>query len=122
MRILRIALAAGIAAIPAAASAGETIDYTYDVHGRLQKVARSGTVNNGVVTTYAHDKADNRSSKSTTGSATTASISSDAPLSTTSEPVSQTTEPVLDASEPALDASEPVPETSDPTVSSPGQQ
>ncbi len=50
------------------ASAAETITYTYDARGRLVKVERSGTVNNGVVTDYVIDKADNRTSKSTTGS------------------------------------------------------
>lgn len=52
----------------AAAYAAETISYTYDARGRLVKVARSGTINNNVVTNYAYDKADNRSNKTTTGS------------------------------------------------------
>lgn len=56
------ALAAGTA------NAAETITYTYDAHGRLTKVIRSGDVNNGVTTTYAHDKSDNRIQKTTTGS------------------------------------------------------
>jgi hypothetical protein len=43
------------------ALASETIGYSYDASGRLIKVARSGTVNNGVSACYAHDKADNRS-------------------------------------------------------------
>lgn len=50
------------------AVAAETISYSYDVHGRLVQVARTGTVNNGVTTTYQYDKADNRTSKATTGS------------------------------------------------------
>lgn len=53
---------------PAAAEAAETITYTYDARGRLVQVARSGTVNNGVTTSYTIDKADNRTNKSTTGS------------------------------------------------------
>lgn len=52
----------------AAAYAAETIAYTYDAQGRLVKVARSGTVNNNVVTNYTYDKADNRTNKTTTGS------------------------------------------------------
>jgi hypothetical protein len=48
--------------------ASETISYSYDARGRLTQVARSGSVNNGVVTNYAHDKADNRTSKTVTGS------------------------------------------------------
>jgi hypothetical protein len=50
------------------ASAAETITYTYDARGRLKQVQRSGTVNNGVNTTYQIDKADNRTNKTTTGS------------------------------------------------------
>ena len=50
-----LALAAGTAAY-----AAETISYSYDAQGRLTKVVHSGTVNNGLQTTYAHDKADNR--------------------------------------------------------------
>lgn len=60
------AIAALIASSAAAAS--ETIVYTYDARGRLVQVARSGTVNNGVNTTYAYDKAHNRTIKTTTGS------------------------------------------------------
>jgi YD repeat-containing protein len=52
----------------ASAMAAETIVYRYDARGRLVKVERSGTVNNNVVTSYAFDKADNRTVKSTTGS------------------------------------------------------
>jgi YD repeat-containing protein len=51
-----------------AAYAAETITYTYDARGRIKTVAHSGTVNNNVVTNYVYDKADNRSSKATTGS------------------------------------------------------
>jgi uncharacterized protein involved in exopolysaccharide biosynthesis len=64
----RLFLAAVITAIAAAAYAAETITYKYDARGRLKQVVRSGTVNNGVSTTYTHDKADNRTNKTTTGS------------------------------------------------------
>ncbi len=50
------------------ASATETITYKYDAKGRLVEVKRTGTVNNGVTTTYQHDKADNRKNTTTTGS------------------------------------------------------
>ena len=53
-------------AVPA--SAAETITYSYDARGRLKQVARTGTVNNGVTTSYTIDKADNRANKTTTGS------------------------------------------------------
>ena len=49
------------------APASETITYTYDAKGRLVKVVHSGTVNNGVQTTYQHDKGDNRKNVTTTG-------------------------------------------------------
>lgn len=52
----------------AAAYATETITYSYDARGRLIQVARTGTVNNNVTTNYVYDKADNRQSKTTTGS------------------------------------------------------
>jgi len=50
-----------------AAFAAETITYTYDARGRLKQVTHSGTVNNGVSTTYTHDKANNRTNKTTAG-------------------------------------------------------
>lgn len=50
------------------AHATETVTYTYDAKGRLVKVERTGTVNNGVTTTYTHDKADNRTNVKTVGS------------------------------------------------------
>lgn len=49
--------------------AGETIKYSYDAKGRLVKVERSGTVNNGVVVEYSHDRSDNRQNVKVTGSA-----------------------------------------------------
>ena len=59
---------AAVAAVPALAIAAETIAYSYDARGRLVKVARSGDVNDNVVTNYSYDKADNRTAKTTTGS------------------------------------------------------
>jgi YD repeat-containing protein len=54
--------------ISTSAPAAETITYIYDARGRLKQVARTGTVNNGVTSSYTLDKADNRSNKTTTGS------------------------------------------------------
>jgi hypothetical protein len=51
-----------------AAYASETITYTYDARGRLVSVNHVGTVNNNIVSNYVYDKADNRQSKTTTGS------------------------------------------------------
>jgi len=58
-------VAASLTATPSHAS--ETVAYTYDAKGRLVKVERSGSANNGVKTEYEHDKADNRKRAKTTG-------------------------------------------------------
>ncbi len=50
------------------AYASETQKYTYDAKGRLVKVERSGSVNDGVKSEYTYDKADNRKKAKTTGS------------------------------------------------------
>jgi YD repeat-containing protein len=63
-----LVLAAIALGLGTAAAATETITYTYDAKGRLVKVERTGTVNNGVTTQYTHDKADNRSNVTVTGS------------------------------------------------------
>jgi YD repeat-containing protein len=57
----------GLLALGAAAYAAETISYTYDARGRLIQVSHSGSINNGHVTSYSHDKANNRTNKTTTG-------------------------------------------------------
>ena len=57
-----------ICALPAVAGAAETITYTYDAKGRLVKVERAGSVNNNVKAEYTHDKADNRTNVTVTGS------------------------------------------------------
>lgn len=58
----------GTICLSAAASATETITYVYDAKGRVVQVVRTGTVNNGVTTVYVYDKAQNRTTKTTTGS------------------------------------------------------
>ncbi|MBB4097482.1 hypothetical protein [Sphingomonas kyeonggiensis] len=60
-----VALSVGFASN---ASANETVTYTYDARGRLVKVERSGTVNNGVKTEYTLDKANNRKNVKVSGS------------------------------------------------------
>lgn len=61
---------AGLAILGFASSAiaMETVTYTYDAKGRLVKVERAGTVNNGVKIEYTHDKSDNRQNVKVTGS------------------------------------------------------
>ena len=54
-----------VALLSTSSWAAETITYEYDARGRLKKVIRTGTVNNGVTTTYTIDKADNRLLKTT---------------------------------------------------------
>jgi YD repeat-containing protein len=53
--------------LAAAAYAAETLTYSYDARGRLIRVLHNGSVNNNVSTNYQYDKADNRTSKNTTG-------------------------------------------------------
>jgi YD repeat-containing protein len=67
MRLSTIAAAAALLT-PVAAPAAETVTYTYDAKGRVVRVARSGSVNNGVTATYQFDRADNRTRLTTTGS------------------------------------------------------
>jgi YD repeat-containing protein len=67
MRIVHL-IAAAAALVPTIASAAETVTYSYDAKGRLTQVARSGSVNNGVVAAYAFDKADNRTNVTVSGS------------------------------------------------------
>jgi len=59
------ALAAGLLC-SSAASATETITYTYDARGRLIKVVHTGNVNNNNQACYKYDKADNRTNVTTT--------------------------------------------------------
>lgn len=58
--------AAGVLLAVAASAQAETVTYSYDARGRLVRVERAGGVNNGKVTTYVHDRADNRVAKTTT--------------------------------------------------------
>jgi YD repeat-containing protein len=60
--MMRLTTAAilGSALLAQSARSAETITYTYDAHGRIIQVVRTGAVNNNVTYTYEHDKADNR--------------------------------------------------------------
>lgn len=53
--------------LSSAAVSAETVTYSYDAKGRLVRVVKSGGPNNGAVTIYEHDKADNRKRVQTTG-------------------------------------------------------
>ena len=64
-RLASAALALGLIG-STAASAAETITYTYDARGRLIKVVHTGTVNNNNQACYKLDKADNRTNVKTT--------------------------------------------------------
>lgn len=66
-RIEKVILALAALGVAAAAVASETLNYSYDARGRLVKIDHSGNVNNGAVTNYVYDKADNRTNKTTTG-------------------------------------------------------
>ncbi len=66
----RIAGALLFAVFSTAASASETITYSYDALGRVTQVSRSGTVNNGVTANYSYDRADNRTNVTVTGAPT----------------------------------------------------
>lgn len=60
-------IGAGLVLIAAPAAASETVTYAYDARGRLVQVTRSGNVNNGVIASYAYDKADNRTNVTVSG-------------------------------------------------------
>jgi YD repeat-containing protein len=66
--LILVASASTALLVSTAAAASETINYAYDARGRLTQVARTGSINNGVTTSYAYDKAHNRVTKTTTGS------------------------------------------------------
>lgn len=55
-----------------ALTATENVAFAYDARGRLVQVARSGTVNNGVTSSYAYDPADNRTQVTVTGAGASA--------------------------------------------------
>lgn len=60
IRRIGLGIAVSAAAAAAAAHAAETINYTYDVHGRLIRVGNAGGPAWGRVTDYEYDQANNR--------------------------------------------------------------
>lgn len=66
--LIIVIVALALYATNRAANASETINYSYDAGGRLVQVNHTGTVNNNVVTSYTYDSANNRQTKTTTGS------------------------------------------------------
>lgn len=65
LELAAVTAAIGLAAF---ASAAETINYSYDAKGRLVKVERTKGAAPKVTTQYTHDKADNRTNVTVTGS------------------------------------------------------
>lgn len=59
--VLALVLAASCIFPIYSASSSETVIYSYDALGRLSKVGRTGSVNNGTSACYSHDEAANRS-------------------------------------------------------------
>jgi len=55
-----VILLGGAAVATAPVLASETITYTYDSSGRLIQIVHTGTVNNGINSSYCYDRADNR--------------------------------------------------------------
>ena len=74
-RILTLAIVLSLAG--SSATAQETTTYTYDVHGRLIAADRS----TGANTDYAYDAGDSRTSKATTGGASSVAAVADAEIS-----------------------------------------
>lgn len=64
----KVGLLLTLVGLASPALATEPGKYSYDARGQLVKVERTGTVNNNVTTDYGLDKADNRLTKTTTGS------------------------------------------------------
>ena len=65
---LELAAIAGAIGLASIASASETINYSYDAKGRLVQVERTKGTAPPVTTQYKHDKADNRTNVTVTGS------------------------------------------------------
>ncbi len=67
MRRFLVGCLIGTSLTSLSAMAAETVTYSYDAKGRLVRVVKSGGPNNGAVTIYEHDKADNRKRVQTSG-------------------------------------------------------
>jgi uncharacterized protein RhaS with RHS repeats len=67
--LFRVLVTMAIVVMPdVAAMAAETVSYTYDAQGRLIRVVKSGSVNNGAAVQYTYDAAGNRVRVTATGS------------------------------------------------------
>ena len=60
-------LAGSVIALASAASAGETVTYSYDALGRLTATSSHGSANNGLTTGISYDPAGNRSAYNVSG-------------------------------------------------------
>lgn len=69
-RLARVVIALALAGAAQGASASETSTYTYDALGRITKVQRTGTVNDGITANYSYDRAGNRTNVTVTGAPT----------------------------------------------------
>jgi YD repeat-containing protein len=74
-------------AVPSTASAQQVQTFTYDVHGRLTATTRT-TDSSSQTTTYALDKADNRTTRSV-GAVTTGLLAADNALEAAEEQAAQ---------------------------------
>ncbi len=68
------ALAAVALAVPAAASASDTVNYSYDALGRLIAGSTTGGPNDGMAVSTGYDRAGNRSNYSMAGSGACPSV------------------------------------------------
>jgi YD repeat-containing protein len=69
--LLTLTSCVGSIFLTSAATAAESVTYSYDARGRLVEVVRTDSANNTVRTTYSYDRANNRTSVTTTGSSNT---------------------------------------------------
>jgi YD repeat-containing protein len=69
-----------LCALASAASASETVAYSYDALGRLTATTTTGSVNNGAGSAIAYDPAGNRTAYSVTGAAGAAPPGAPGPL------------------------------------------
>uniref|UniRef100_UPI0035CB0425 RHS repeat domain-containing protein n=1 Tax=uncultured Sphingomonas sp. TaxID=158754 RepID=UPI0035CB0425 len=67
MRLVQAAMVSLALFGPIAASANDTITYSYNAKGRLITASHAGSANKGLVSTYQYDPADNRTSDTVSG-------------------------------------------------------
>lgn len=74
-RALSLGLFLSTCAVGSLVHAAETSSFSYDAEGRLIGVAKSGTINDGVASSYSYDDADNRTNVTVTTGGTPAAPS-----------------------------------------------